>query len=166
MSTMNEIKDFIITREFAAPIDLVWKVWTEEKHLGWMAPVGFDMKFKKFEFKVGGQCLCKQASTDGMDMWGRWDIRKIEINKRIEFLISVSDKDGNLAEHAMVATWPKQTLSTTLFEEKNGKTIVTLKWTPYEANEEALETFNNSIAGMTQAWNDTFDNLDTYIEKI
>ena len=165
MSTKTEIKDFIITREFAAPRDLVWKCWTEKEHLcKWMSPVGFDMVFTNFNFKVGGDNLFSQRSLDGIEMWAKWEFIEIEINKKLIILISITDKKGKLAPHAMVATWPQRTLSTTTFEEKNGKTIVNLKWTPFQANEESLATFNGSIEGMKQAWGATFTKLDKYIE--
>lgn len=59
-------KDFVITREFAAPRDLVWKVWTEQTHLEkWGSPQGFTMTCKKFEFKVGGENhYCQKPQTD------------------------------------------------------------------------------------------------------
>lgn len=167
MNTMNEIKDFIITREFEAPRNLVWKTWTDKEHLSkWMSPVGFDMSFKKFEFKVGGEILFSQSSSDGIVMWAKWDIREIEINKKLVMLITVSDKNGHPSIHSMVSTWPQKMLATTTFNEKNGNTIVNLKWTPYEADEEALATFNGSLEGMSQAWSETFTVLESYLDSI
>lgn len=48
----NEI---IITREFDAPRDLVWRVWTEPKHIEkWWGPRGFDTKVTEMNLEVGG----------------------------------------------------------------------------------------------------------------
>ena len=51
---------------------------------------------------------------------------------------------------AVAPTWPKQTLSTTTFEEVMAegtgavgvKTMLTLRWEPYEATQEEIDTFN------------------------
>jgi uncharacterized protein YndB with AHSA1/START domain len=63
----------------------------------------------------------------------------------------------------MAPTWPKQTLSTTTFEEANGKTTLTLRWEPYEATQEEIATFNAGRAGMDQGWAGTFAQLDAYL---
>jgi uncharacterized protein YndB with AHSA1/START domain len=167
MSTMNEIKDFIITREFAATRDLVWKAWTEKEHLSkWMSPAGFDMTFKKFTFKAGGENHYCQKTPDGNEMWGKWTFQEIDPPKKLVIIQSFSDKDGNVTRHPMSPTWPLQTLSTSTFEEKNGKTIMNLKWTPYEASAESIATFNSATEGMNQGWAGTFAKLEEYLAEI
>ena len=53
MANKEELKDFVITREFNAPQDLVWKAWTEQAHLEkWGSPQGFTMTCKKLHLKL------------------------------------------------------------------------------------------------------------------
>ncbi len=51
-------KPFILTREFDAPRDLVFRVWTEAEHLNrWFGPKGTTIRISKMDFRQGGQYL-------------------------------------------------------------------------------------------------------------
>ena len=64
-------KDFIITRLFDAPRDLVWKAWTDPEHIArWMNPSGGEMSFTKMDFRAGGMSHYCTATPDGGKMWG------------------------------------------------------------------------------------------------
>lgn len=48
-------KKVFVTRTFQAPIDLVWKAWTEAELLDqWWAPMPYTNHTKKLELKPGG----------------------------------------------------------------------------------------------------------------
>lgn len=66
-------KEFVIEREFNAPRDLVWKVFTERDHLmRWWGPKGFKMIVGKLDLKPGGLFLYGMEAPDGSEMWGKW----------------------------------------------------------------------------------------------
>lgn len=56
------------TRIFDAPRELVWKVWTDPKHIEqWWGPIGFSTTTKVFDFRPGGQWLFTMHGPDGAD---------------------------------------------------------------------------------------------------
>ena len=66
----SEVHEFIISRVFEAPQELVWRVCTEPDHMKhWWGPKGAAAKYSKMDFRPGGTyhyCLC---TLDGSDMW-------------------------------------------------------------------------------------------------
>jgi uncharacterized protein YndB with AHSA1/START domain len=48
-------REFVITRTFDAPRDLVWRAFTEAEHLKhWWGPKGFKMLSCKLDLRPGG----------------------------------------------------------------------------------------------------------------
>jgi hypothetical protein len=45
------------------------------------------------------------------------------------------------------------------------KTLITVLWSPYEANEAERQTFAEGMASMQQGWSGTFERLDTYLKE-
>src|SRR5262249_31067237 len=46
---------FVINRTFDAPIDLMYKMWTDPEHLlKWMGPAGTQMQFIRADIRAGG----------------------------------------------------------------------------------------------------------------
>lgn len=76
-----------------------------------------------------------------------------------------SDKDGGITRHPFSPTWPLEFLTETHFVERSGKTIVTLKWSPVNATDEEVKTFNHAHQGMAHGWGGIFDQLDEHLAK-
>ena len=56
-STENAV-DFVVSRTFNAPCDVVWQAWTERDELmRWFGPKGFTMTTAKLDFRPGGTFL-------------------------------------------------------------------------------------------------------------
>src|SRR3954468_5540998 len=72
---------------------------------------------------------------------------------------SFSDENAGLTVHPMAPTWPREMLSTTTFEEKAGKTTITITWVPTNATPEEQKTFDSSFDGMTMGGRGTFKQL-------
>jgi uncharacterized protein YndB with AHSA1/START domain len=95
-----ELENFVITREFNAPRDLVWKCWTQKEHIEkWGAPQGFSMFAKIFEFKVGGENFYCQKSADGHEMWGKQKYLEILPPHKLVYTQSFADENGNIISH-------------------------------------------------------------------
>ena len=96
-SSMNT-RDLIVTRVFTAPIELVWKAWTDSEYvMRWWGPDHFTSPSAKMDFREGGTSLvCMRAPEDfgGQDMYSIWVYQKIVPMKRIEFIQNLADKDG------------------------------------------------------------------------
>lgn len=159
-------EDFVISREFNAPRELVWKAWTERDRLmKWFAPRGFAMTQAKLDLRAGGTLLYCLTSKDGQEMWGKFVYREIVKPERIVWLHSFSDEKGGLTRHPMAPNWPLQMLSTLTLKEKAGKTTVTIRWSTIDATADEQKTFDTSHDGMRQGWTGTFDQLDEYLAK-
>jgi uncharacterized protein YndB with AHSA1/START domain len=160
----REIKEFVITRTFDAPRELVWKAWTERDHLmKWFGPKGFVISTAKLDFRPGGTFHYAMRGPDGKEMWGKFVYREIVAPEKIVLINSFSDEHGNITRHPMSATWPREMLSTSIFTEHQGKTTITLKWIPINATAEELATFDAARDGMRQGWTGTFDQLAEYL---
>jgi len=90
--------DLIVTRAFDAPVELVWKAWSDaEQVMRWWGPKGFTSPSAEMDFREGGTSLvCMRAPKEfgGQDMYNTWAYRKIDPHKLIEFILNFTDKDG------------------------------------------------------------------------
>ena len=158
------ITDFVITRELNAPCNKVWRAWTEREQLmQWFGPKGFTMPVANLDFRPGGVFHYAMRSADGHDMWGKWIFKEIVAPQKLVLISSFSDAQGGITRHPMAADWPLETLSTTTFEEQNGKTLLTIRWSPWNATEAEIKKFTESHAGMQQGWGGTFEQLTAYL---
>lgn len=163
----NNCEPFVISREFNAPRELVWKAWTEpERMKEWFGPKGVTSRYAKMDFRPGGSYHYSQVTPDGKEMWGKAVYREIIAPEKIVWVQSFSDKDGGFTRHPLSPTWPLQMLTEAMFSERGGKTTVTIKWLPLDATNEELQTFDGARGGMTQGWAGTFDQLTEYLAKV
>jgi uncharacterized protein YndB with AHSA1/START domain len=165
MSAETTTKDFVITRSFAAPRDLIWKCFTDpERMKEWWGPKGSTIVASKMDFRVGGTYHGAMRSAGGPVMWAKFVYREIVPPQRLVWVHSFSDEAMGLTRHPMVPTWPLEMLTTVLFEEEpGGKTKVTLRWSPMNATAEEQATFDAAHGGMQGGWTGTFERLDAYL---
>jgi uncharacterized protein YndB with AHSA1/START domain len=157
----------IITRTFDAPRDLVWKAWTEKEHLlKWFSPAGMEMAHCDLDLRAGGRCLyaLKPVGQPGPLMWGLWKFQEVAPPERLVLVQSFSDENGAITHHEMMPTWPAQIHSTATFEERDGKTLLTIRWLPVEGTvEEQRQTFEGGRVHVPIGWEGTFKQLDAYL---
>jgi uncharacterized protein YndB with AHSA1/START domain len=86
-----------ITRSFAAPIEKVWRSWTEKEILDqWWAPRPWMAKTKVLDFVPGGQWLYCMVGPDGEASWCRVDFTAIFMGKSFGATVNFCDENGNL----------------------------------------------------------------------
>ena len=66
----------------------------------------------------------------------------------------------------LAAEWPEELLSTITFDEYQGKTTLTIEWSPYNAPEKEAKFFEASHASMNQGWGGTLDQLGAYLKEV
>ena len=93
-------RDLVFTRVFDAPVDRVWKAWTDPEQVKrWWGPDGFSCPFARINFREGGISLvCMRAPKEfmgGQDMYSTWTYTKIVLLRELEYLHHFSDKAGN-----------------------------------------------------------------------
>lgn len=165
MHTAND--EFVTSRVFDAPRELVFDVWTKQEHLTkWFAPKGFDILSGTLDLRVGGIYHYGLRSPEGQEMWGIWSFREIKRPEKLVVIVSFSDRDRGITVHPGNPHWPKQILSTTTFETEGKRTLLTLRWKPYEATELERRTFVEGKASMQQGWGGTLELLQAYLADV
>lgn len=165
-ASLSTEQDFVITRDFDAPREMVWRAWTEREQLmQWFRPKGSTIPHATLDLRPGGTFHYALRSPDGHEMWGKWTFREIVAPERLVVVTSFSDAQGGITRHPMGPNWPLETLSTTTFEEHDGKTTITLRWTPWNATASERQTFAETHDSMRKGWGGTFEQLAAYLAK-
>jgi uncharacterized protein YndB with AHSA1/START domain len=96
-------KKIYISREFNAPVDKVWRAWTEPALIEkWIAPKPWTAETKIMDFVVGGKWLYAMVGTEGQKHWVYAEFTAIELGRSISTTGMFCDVDG-----APVTTGPK-----------------------------------------------------------
>jgi uncharacterized protein YndB with AHSA1/START domain len=158
--------EFVLTRLFDAPRELVYRAWTEpERMKQWFGPKGLKTVRSQMDLRPGGIYHYGMATPDGKEMWGKWIFREVVAPERLVFVQSFSDKDLGVTRHPMNAKWPLETLSRILFEDMGGKTLLTIKWAAINATQEERDVFDSSHDSMRGGWGGTLEQLVAYLNK-
>jgi len=162
-----QVPEFIISRTFDAPRDLIWRCFTDPAHMQhWWGPKGFKVLSSKMDFRVGGTYHYGLEAPNGAVMWGRFVYREIVPQERIVFTNSFSDEAGGVTRHPMHKSWPLLLTTTFTFEDApGGKTVFTVHWRPLDATPEEMKTFDDNRTSMKMGWTGTMDQLDAYLPK-
>ena len=163
MSDNTQSKDaIVIERIFAAPIEVVWKMWTEGVHFQrWYGPQGMSIPVAEMDVQVGGKRLiCMEMPTPkgNMTMWFTGEYREVSPHTRLVYTDSMADEHGNVIDPAamgMPADHPKVTEVTVLLEAVDGQTKMVMTHAGISAD-----------SGGAGGWKQAFDKLADYLETI
>jgi uncharacterized protein YndB with AHSA1/START domain len=145
-----EERELVITRVFDAPRELVFRVWTEPKHvMSWWGPKGFTMTSWTMDLRPGGTWRGCIRSPEGLDYWAEGEYREIVPPERLVFTFAWDD------EHNQPTT---QTLVTIGFADYGGKTKFTFQQTPFERVEDR--------DGHVEGWSQSFDRLASHLAEL
>ena len=165
-NTATKSPDFVASRVFDAPRDLVWKAFTDpERMKEWWGPKGFTVIASKMDLRPGGIYHYGMKAPDGSMMWGKFVFREIVAPERMVFINSFSDEAGGTTRHPMAPVWPLEMLSIITFEDVGGKTKFTVRWAPHNATDDERKMFGSSHASMRQGWGGTMDKLEAYLTQ-
>ena len=158
-------KPFVISREFAAPRDLVWRAWSEAEHFGrWFGPKGMKINLVRFDPRPGGMTHYSMEAPDGKVIWGRADYREVVPPAKLVWLNSFSDEAGGITRHPLTNDpWPLQMLTTITFAEHAGTTTVTVHWVPFDSTDAERDTFEKGRESMHMGWTGTLDRLTAHL---
>lgn len=157
----------VITLIFDAPIETLWKYWTEpEYYKQWWGPKDFTCPESSIDFRVGGKYLhcMRGAPAPGapvQDFWSTGTYIEIIPVKKFVVTDSFADKDGNVvpSSHYGMPEFPMEMQITVEFEEMNGKTQMTLSHVGVGNADEDMKK------NMGQGWNQSFDKLSNVIHS-
>ena len=160
MESQTATGQLTITRTFNAPRELVWRAWTDpELYKQWWGPNHFACPAAKLDVRVGGKYHSCMRSPDGQDFWTAGVYQEITPYERIVFTDSFADEQGNVvpASYYGMPEMPLQMLVTVTFEERDGKTTMTLVHTGLPAGEHS--------SNAKEGWSQSFDKLAALVEK-
>ena len=140
-------RELNMSRELKAPVELVWKVWTDPDHLkNWWGPNGFTNTISKMDLREGGEWDLVMHGPDGTDYKNKSVFKEIVKYRKIVY------------EHV---TGPKF-LATITFESRGDTTMI--HWHMlFESREEFIQTVKTFKAdeGLRQ----NLEKLDAYVQQ-
>jgi len=127
-------KQIEVTRTFNAPVEMVWKVWTDPELVKrWWGPKHFISPVAKIDFREGGVSLVSMKAPKEMgdqEFYSIWEYIKIIPLQTIEFIQNLADEDGNKmipTQVGMPPDFPTDIKTVVTFRElANSKTEMTV----------------------------------------
>ena len=106
-------KKLFIEREFEAPLEQVWKAWTESSLLDqWWAPKPWKAKTKSMDFREGGTWLYSMIGPNGEESFCRADFQTIVPQKQFVAVDSFCDENGNKTNEFPSMHWKNDFMET------------------------------------------------------
>jgi uncharacterized protein YndB with AHSA1/START domain len=103
-------REIVISRELAAPRELVWQAWTDPKHVvNWWGPNGFSTTIEEMDVRVGGTWKHTMHGPDGANYPNKSVFKEVVKPERIVYSYGGGREDGPGA--SFVATWTFEALS-------------------------------------------------------
>lgn len=152
MLTNTTDRELVVTRIFDAPVDLVFKVWTEPAHLEkWWGPNGFTNSIHKMDVRPGGEFVLTMHGADGTDYPNKIVYDEVIKNKLLRY------SHGSGMEND-----PRQFQVTVQFSEQDNKTLLTMRmvFVSKEEFDRVVQKYG-AIEGNRQ----TMDKLEAYLKN-
>jgi uncharacterized protein YndB with AHSA1/START domain len=146
-------QELVITRVFDAPPALVFKAWTDPKHVAqWWGPHGFTNPVCELDVRPGGAIRIHMRGPDGTvhPMTGVY--QEIVEPKRLVFTSAALDERGNPLF---------EVLTTVTFAEHGRKTTLTVQARVVQSTAEAAPY----LKGMEAGWTQTLERLEAHLAK-
>jgi len=144
--------DLVITRVFDAPRELVFKAWTDTRHMAqWWGPKGFTNPVCELDVRAGGAIRIHMRAPNGVVYPMSGVFEEISEPERLVFVSSALDEHGNSMFDVR---------NTVTFTEQRGKTVLTLQARVIKATAQAPQYLKGMEAGWTQSLDRLGDRLD------
>jgi uncharacterized protein YndB with AHSA1/START domain len=146
--------ELILTRVFDAPLELVYTVWTEPKHVAqWFGPHGMKTPVVEMDFRPGGKLHTVMVDQDGKEY--PTDLTYLEIvpNQKIVFK-SDFNREGMPTEDAVCEV--------TFVDHGAGKTRIIVRWS--HATPETRQ-FHEDM-GFEHGWGETLERMEAAAIKL
>jgi len=146
--------DLVITRVFDAPRELVFKAWTDTKHVAqWWGPKGFTNPVCELDVRAGGAIRIHMRAPNGVVYPMSGVFEEIVEPERLVFVSSALDDKGNSMFDVR---------STVIFAEQRRKTALTLQLRVIKATAQAPQY----LKGMEAGWTQSLDRLGDLVDVI
>ena len=153
----TEGNTLVLSREFDAPRELVFKAYSDCEHLSrWWSPAGWSLTHCDMDFRTGGRWHYRMSSdSEDMQSWGLADYTEINQPKQIKYTDHFSDEEGNPNEDM-----PSANILVELYEKDGITTLVSR--TTYASQDDLQQILE---MGVVQGVGETWDKLDTMLAE-
>jgi uncharacterized protein YndB with AHSA1/START domain len=146
-------QEFITTREYAAPRDLVFQACTDPKHVAqWWGPRGFTTPVCEWDARPGGKIYVIMRAPDGTDFPMAGEFREVVPPSRLVSVSGALDDQGRFLF---------QILHTLTLEERAGRTKLTMRGLIISATPDAGQFLGGYRTGMSM----TLERLDAHLAQ-
>ena len=160
----DPLPTYVISRHFNAPVETVWKAWTEPELITqWYGP-NVDTIIHQFELKPGGIWLNEMRMNTFSDR-SRSVFMEVSPNKRLVWHQSSADEDWNVTANPMMPDWPTTVATEVTFESDQDQTDVSLVWSPYQASDAQIACFAEAAANFGSGWEAGFTIMDDLLKS-
>jgi uncharacterized protein YndB with AHSA1/START domain len=136
VETVADAPELILEREFAHPVEAVFKAWTDVDALRqWMGPTGFTASDAEFEPRLGGAYVMPMVSPDGNTRTARGVITELAPNERLAITWAWDQEDGSTGQQMEIAldfvptqTGTKLVLHQTKFVDETARDMHSQGW--------------------------------------
>ena len=162
---MSNVEPTVLTREYDAPMQLVFEAWTQADHLkNWQVPQkGVTCEYVSADIRSGGSALHKMTMPNGYEMWLLTKYEEVTPPDTIVFRQYMSNEAGDILPNPQMPNWPKEMRATVKLEDLGGRTKMQFIWGPVDATPEEIETFNASRDQHGAGWGGGFEILADYL---
>jgi uncharacterized protein YndB with AHSA1/START domain len=147
-------RELVIERIFDAPRELVFRAWTDPKHMGrWWGPHGFTNPVCELDVRPGGAIRIDMTGPDGVVYPMNGVFHEIVEPERLVFTSSAfADQDG----HDQL-----EVRNTITFADEGGKTKLTVRAAVVRSTPEVA----GALEGMEEGWSQSLDRLAQVLAK-
>ena len=145
--TMDTEPSLTLTRVFDAPRDLVFRAWSDIRHLrNWFGPKSHPAREVTGDVRPGGKFRhCLNSSAGDMSLWLYGTFREIVPPERLVFTFAWEEEGERGLE----------TVVTIVFKDEGNKTRMLFRQSPFQSDVEC--------DGHGLGWNSSLDRMDDYI---
>ena len=152
-------REIVVVREFAAPRQRVWDVWTHPEHVAqWWGPRGFTTTVTAMDLQPGGRWRYVMHGPDGTDYPVHGVFREVVPPVRI---VTTDEFDEGWAPPQPIDL-PKGVVATAVFAEVGPKTRLTLTL----AHATAEDKQKHEAMGVVEGWASSFDCMAEYLAAL
>jgi uncharacterized protein YndB with AHSA1/START domain len=149
----HQYETLTIMRKFNAPIETVWKAWTDPKQFAaWWSPDGFTISTCELEVRPDGKFHVEMKGPDGTIYPTIGQFKEVIDMQRLSFINAPLDDEGNKLF---------EVLQTVIFSSKGDSTELKVTSEVLNATPEAVPYLAGMEPGLTQA----LEKLDSLIKR-
>ena len=146
----------VVEKEFSAPLDIVWSVWTRAEALDkWWAPKPWKTKTESMDFRENGKWLYAMLGPEGEKHYSMAEYKVIVLEQKFTGLDYFCDEQGNINEDLPKSHWLVE------FEPQGAHTFVKIE-TKYESAEDLDAILN---MGFQEGFTTALNQLDDYLRS-